>query len=403
MTEIRSDVLTLWNDIYLISGIPFLVSDMDGNTLCSFPNKLQSTIVPELYEFVAMEIRKNRLKEDLILYFITETYCCIFCPLTESVFMVSMPISIDKHGPLPFNFIHNFVKPEAISYFVNLLRFSYIRSIHQTSRLANLVKTAYCHMPVRKTLIHGIGKRTSQNVMPDSDFSRLRFSEEADVTAALNTSLFYEQDIIDAITRGDVFSFIQAMHRPSDLTFGKMSSNALQQQKYLFVINLYVYSHAAVRGGMDPELALSLSDFYCLKLDSLKSIPDIIALTENAGKEYCEKVAEAKGSSEHSAVVSACCKYIYQHLFESIRLQDLEDAVHMNRRSLTIHFKAEIGETIPAYILRKKLEEARSLLKCSDFSISEISVLLSFSSQSHFTRQFREYFHLTPKQYRERM
>ena len=53
------------------------------------------------------------------------------------------------------------------------------------------------------------------------------------------------------------------------------------------------------------------------------------------------------------------------------------------------HFKGELGIRMGAYIMRCKLEEAKSLLTYSEKSLAEISSYLCFSSQSYFQNVFK--------------
>ncbi len=50
--------------------------------------------------------------------------------------------------------------------------------------------------------------------------------------------------------------------------------------------------------------------------------------------------------------------------------------------------------------LKQKMEEAKNLLRYTDYPCRSIAASLSFSSQSHFIQLFQKYTHLTPKQYR---
>ena len=113
---------------------------------------------------------------------------------------------------------------------------------------------------------------------------------------------------------------------------------------------------------------------------------------------YRRKIIYNQYKRDLAEILHDLCAYKGVEIIEG----HLEKALNMNRRSLTIIFKSEMGETIPAYILRKKIEEAGYLLKFSRLNISEISSLLCFSSQSHFTQQFRSYYGITPKQYRDK-
>ena len=52
-------------------------------------------------------------------------------------------------------------------------------------------------------------------------------------------------------------------------------------------------------------------------------------------------------------------------------------------------------------IRSRKVEAASNMLLYSDFSIGQISAILSFSSTSHFIRVFRQETGLTPKVFQE--
>lgn len=49
-----------------------------------------------------------------------------------------------------------------------------------------------------------------------------------------------------------------------------------------------------------------------------------------------------------------------------------------------------------------KLDTARNMLLYSEYSISEISSVFAFSSQSHFTEAFHKFYGETPLQCRQR-
>ena len=55
-----------------------------------------------------------------------------------------------------------------------------------------------------------------------------------------------------------------------------------------------------------------------------------------------------------------------------------------------------------SFIMRCKLEEAKSLLTHTDKSISEISSYLCFSSQAYFQNVFKKKYGITPNAYRKR-
>ncbi|MBQ8088719.1 MAG: helix-turn-helix transcriptional regulator [Clostridia bacterium] len=73
----------------------------------------------------------------------------------------------------------------------------------------------------------------------------------------------------------------------------------------------------------------------------------------------------------------------------------------MSPSYLSTLFRRESGVSISNYILNKRMEAARNMLRFSDIPYSEISATLAFSSQSHFIQVFRKQVGCTPHEFRE--
>ena len=63
-------------------------------------------------------------------------------------------------------------------------------------------------------------------------------------------------------------------------------------------------------------------------------------------------------------------------------------------------FKKSTGTTPHQYVMKARLDRAQELLGASDMSIAAIADRLGFTSQSHFTRAFRQYAGQTPSGWR---
>ena len=65
-------------------------------------------------------------------------------------------------------------------------------------------------------------------------------------------------------------------------------------------------------------------------------------------------------------------------------------------------FRAHYGCSIGRFARQQRIQSAATQLTTTDFTIAGIALALGFVDQSHFTRQFRRHFGLTPRAYRER-
>ena len=110
------------------------------------------------------------------------------------------------------------------------------------------------------------------------------------------------------------------------------------------------------------------------------------------------KICRSDTNSRH---ISVCKEYIYSHIKERITIEDLADELGVSASYLSRLFKKETGDSVSIYIRRQKMEIAKNLLQYSEYSMIDIANRLSFSSQSHFTQQFREFVGMTPKKYRD--
>ena len=92
-------------------------------------------------------------------------------------------------------------------------------------------------------------------------------------------------------------------------------------------------------------------------------------------------------------------EYIDLHLHMPIRLAELAEHVKLNPSYLSVLFKKETGVPVSEYILNRRIDTAKNMLLYSEYSASQISEILTFSSQSHFIRVFKKKEGMTPREY----
>ena len=64
-------------------------------------------------------------------------------------------------------------------------------------------------------------------------------------------------------------------------------------------------------------------------------------------------------------------------------------------------FAAAYGETPRAYLTRRRIERAKTLLRTANLSVTEICFLVGFSSLGSFSSRFRELVGQSPTEYRD--
>ena len=136
------------------------------------------------------------------------------------------------------------------------------------------------------------------------------------------------------------------------------------------------------------------------------------ATTQNDSAHYIhEMVLElTKAVHEHKLqgqnypkLISDTMEYLYLHLGEEIRLQELSQIVHVSPSYLSKYFRQVTGMTISQYLTIERCKKAAELLSSSEYQIQEISSFVGYSDNNYFVKVFRKIYGQTPSEYRKEL
>lgn len=94
-------------------------------------------------------------------------------------------------------------------------------------------------------------------------------------------------------------------------------------------------------------------------------------------------------------------EYIHSHFLEPITLEELAKIEHYHPAYYSAWFKQKTGKSLKTYLSELRVREAKRLLRETDWTITRISAEFQFEHFSSFTRWFRSYEGISPKQYRQ--
>lgn len=94
-------------------------------------------------------------------------------------------------------------------------------------------------------------------------------------------------------------------------------------------------------------------------------------------------------------------RYISEHFDLPITVDQLAEMECYNVTYYNDWFKQQTGTSPGHYIRRVRIEKAKDLLEHTDFGVTDIAVMVGYSSNSTFTRAFHSVTGMTPKVYRE--
>jgi len=115
---------------------------------------------------------------------------------------------------------------------------------------------------------------------------------------------------------------------------------------------------------------------------------------------------EERKSFEQSATarqIKDVRDYIEANLSQPLRLSEMASKTGMSTRHMCRAFRAATTQPPHAYILQRRVERAREIIRSSSsMTLSEIAAEVGFSSQAHMAWAFRKLLARSPSQFRNR-
>ncbi|MGV8980873.1 AraC family transcriptional regulator [Clostridium sp.] len=105
--------------------------------------------------------------------------------------------------------------------------------------------------------------------------------------------------------------------------------------------------------------------------------------------------------SSSESRVKIMMQFIHEHYSEQLTLQKIAKSATISTRECTRCFRNTIKTSPTTYLIKYRITTAASLLSISSLSVTEVGVKTGFNNSSYFTRMFKHYMKVTPKEYKQ--
>ena len=99
-------------------------------------------------------------------------------------------------------------------------------------------------------------------------------------------------------------------------------------------------------------------------------------------------------------LVRQAMAYLHEHYFDPVSRQDVARHINVSEDYLTFCFRQELGTTPIKYLQRYRIHRAKTLLKDTRKTITEIALEVGFSDSGYFSRIFHRETGVSPDQFR---
>lgn len=115
-------------------------------------------------------------------------------------------------------------------------------------------------------------------------------------------------------------------------------------------------------------------------------------------------ISDTSAKTDHitpDEIVTIIKDYIESNYCTNIRISMFAEKYFFSQEYLNKLFKNKYGFTIYEYVLKLRMERAAELLAQPDIKISDIAERLGYADNHYFSKAFRNYYQLTPTEYRK--
>ncbi|MEK3987112.1 AraC family transcriptional regulator [Paenibacillus sp. FSL K6-3166] len=286
------------------------------------------------------------------------------------------------------------LQDQCLTYYRNLPVMNRMRLYHTAMLLYSLI--------TGKTLTLSellLDSRALEPKQPSSD------SLDLDVSYRRENTWFHHEPMLEKalfhhIKNGNKAELLRSQASFPEENYGVLSKKSqLRSKKNLAISCITLATRAAIDGGLYWEISYTLSDFHIQHIEELKDIPAVDNALLHALCDFADHVRNNR-SAQLSRTVALCKNYIFNHLYEELSLDNLAMVAGLNRSYLSQLFKKETGFTVSDFIQIERIEEAKRLIELPGIHLSDIATRLQFNDQSYFTKVFKKYTGVTPRQFK---
>ncbi|MGT2935915.1 helix-turn-helix transcriptional regulator [Streptococcus castoreus] len=361
--------------------------------------------------------------------------CSSYKLIEEEVLQIVIPLANNIAEPkfivIERKFLFTLVKSEENTYYViGPIQINELSSVNLQTQSVNINKLLLDHVPLHDIWTIVDLSLLLHNLFHDFEITREEIwlnnisSNSQEFKTNTTQLLFtnreighhhnsYQQELREqeAIISGNLVKLRQSWEGVSINELGVLADNELRSYRNLAIVVIALATRSAIRGGVTPEIAYSLSDNLIRNIEKLETTNEILTHIRQSEIDLTLLVKQAQKvinnshnvndeTPLHHPYIRKTQDYIARHLHETITLEDLANVVPCSASYLSKLYHNNFNKSIQVYISEERCRYAEELLLFTDKSISEIATSLGYTSQSYFGKVFKKYCNYSPYQYR---
>ena len=218
---------------------------------------------------------------------------------------------------------------------------------------------------------------------------------------SLETRYTLENEMLRTVRTGNVTAALAAHQKFIDFA-GSLSRmpDRLRDRKDLCITLNTILRKTAEDAGVHPFYIDAFSNANVLRIEQCVNDIQLSSTGKDLVEGYCQLIQQY-ALSPYSSPVQDALFLIQTDLAGDLSLTALAERLNLNRSYLSSLFCKEVGKTLSAYVLEKRILRAQHLLSSTPLSIQEIAWEVGIPDANYFARLFKRETGMTPKRCRE--
>jgi AraC-type DNA-binding domain-containing proteins len=208
-----------------------------------------------------------------------------------------------------------------------------------------------------------------------------------------------EKELLNKVKLGDIPAANSTLNDLLGYVFFSQG-NSLEIVKSRAIELCSLLSRVAIEGGASADMTLKVNNQFIKNIQQINTIEDLCFNLQEIVESFSNSLLNHI-PSHNSTIIKKAIVFIANHFNDAISLENVADAVNMHPSYFSSKFKKATGSSFKEYLNMVRIEEGKRLLTNTNFSIIDIALATGFEDQSYFTKVFKKYTGLTPKQFRE--
>lgn len=117
-------------------------------------------------------------------------------------------------------------------------------------------------------------------------------------------------------------------------------------------------------------------------------------------RRFLEKLLEDEDQEGNEIICKVKC-YICENLSRDISVASIAETFYLTPNYFSRLFKRVTGEGCNEYLVRKRIEQAKSLLETTNIKSGQIACMVGYRDTNYFSLAFKKYVGVSPTQYRK--